>query len=412
MNLSRFIARRVAFNQQKSFSRFIIRLSVAATVISVAVMIITLSFVNGFRQTVSNKVFSFWGHVRVQYRQPMKATIAEEIPIRHNDTVVRDIKALPSVQSINAFATKYAMLKTADEMEGVLLKGFNDSNGFKQLEPFLQEGGRWVRFNDSSYSKELVVSAFTANQLHLKVNDRVLIYFVRPDGSLRPDKLTIVGIFKTGIEEYDKTFALGDVRLIQRLNNWAENEIGGYEIFLKDYTRMDEASNVIFDKASFPILWETKTVREIHPNIFDWLGIISNNGHVLITIMIIIAAINFITCLIILVLERVRMIGTLKALGATDWAVQKIFLHHSLLIAFGGILMGVGLALGLLWLQQETGFVHLDEDAYYMSTAIVQINWWQVLMVVGGTLLLSVLVLLIPSLLVKKIQPIKAMRFS
>lgn len=411
MNLSSFIARRIAFNQQKSFSRFIIRLSVAATVISVAVMIITLSFVNGFEETVSNKVFSFWGHIRVQYRQPMKTSIAEEVPIEKNDTIAAAVAALPEVQSVHTFATKYAILKTSEEMEGVLLKGFEDPAGFKQITPFLKQG-RWVQYNDSSYAREIVISEFTARQLQLKLNDRILLYFVRPDGSLRPDKLDIVGIFKTGIEEYDKNFAMGDIRLIRRLNNWQENHIGGYEVFLKDYQTMDDVSYRIYAQDRFPDLWETKTVREIYPNIFDWLGIIRNNGHVLITIMVIIAAINFITCLIILVLERVRMIGTMKALGASDWTVQKIFLHHSVLITLTGIVLGVAIAAALLWLQQKTGFVHLDEDAYYMDTAIVKVSWTQMMLVIGGTLLLSVVVLLIPSLLVKKIHPIKAMRFS
>ena len=411
MNVAHFIARRVAFNPQKSFSRFIIRLSIAATVISVMVMIVTLSFVNGFEETVSNKVFSFWGHVRLQYRQPMKAAIAEEIPIEKADSLAQSIQELPQVKAIHPFATKYAILKTPDEMEGVLLKGFEESESFAHLQPFL-DSGRWVTFNDSSYAREIVVSSHTAKQLGLKLNDRVLIYFVRPDGKLRPDRLTIVGIYKTSIEEYDKTFAIGDIKLIRRLNEWGETDIGGYEVFLNNYEQMDAVSEDIYNKVSFPPLWETKTVKEIYPNIFDWLGIINNNGYVLITIMIIIAAINFITCLIILVLERVRMIGTLKALGASDWTVQKIFLHHTVLITLSGIVIGVALALGLLWLQQTTGFVRLQEEAYYMETAVVKINWWQVAMVVAGTFILSVLVLLIPSFIVKKIHPIKAIKFN
>ena len=374
-------------------------------------MIVTLSFVNGFQETVSNKVFSFWGHVRIQYRQPMKAAIAEEVPIQKNDTLERHVAAMPQVQSIHAFATKYAILKTPTEMEGLLLKGFENRMGFLNIAPFLK-AGRWPNFNDSTYAREIVISEYTANQLQLKLGDRVLIYFVRPDGTLRPDKLTVVGFYKTGIEDYDKTFALADLKLIRRLNNWEEDEIGGYEVFLKDYRQMDDVSYAIFDQPHFPQFWETKTVREIYPNIFDWLGIIANNGHVLITIMIIIAAINFITCLIILVLERVRMIGTLKALGATDWTVQKIFLQHSVFITVTGIVLGLVLALTLLWLQQKTGFVHLDEDAYYMQTATVRIDWRQVAFVILGTLVLSVLVLLIPSFLVKKIQPVKAMHFS
>ena len=411
MNISSFIANRIAFNQQKSFSRFIIRLSTVATIISVAVMIITLSFVNGFQDTVSRKVFSFWGHVRIQYRQPMKANIAEEVPIEKDDTLFRKVKALPGVASIHPFATKYAILKTTDEMEGVLLKGFDSSYTFSNLEPFLKQG-RWIQYNDSTYSREIVISEGSAIQLNLKLHDRVLIYFVRPDGTLRPDRLNIVGIYKTSIDEYDKTFAIGDIKLIRRLNSWRGDEIGGYEIFLNDYNKMDAVSSSIYNLKEFPQLWETRTVKEIYPNIFDWLNIVSYNGNILIIIVTVIVIINFITCLIILVLERVRMIGILKAVGATDWMIQKVFLFHSALITITGIVIGTALSLGLLWLQIKTGFVRLKETEYYMQTAAVQINWDQILLVVLGTLFISIMVLLIPSLLVRRIQPIKAIRFS
>jgi lipoprotein-releasing system permease protein len=410
VNVFSFIARRIAFNQQKSFSRFIIRLSITATVISVAVMIVTLSFVNGFQETVSQKVFSFWGHLRIQYRQPMKANIAEEIPVEKNDSLVDAIKKMPQVQSIHPFATKYAILKTTDEMEGVLLKGLDNTYDFKHLSGFLKQG-RWVHFPDSSYSREIAISSYTASQLKLKLNDRILIYFVRPDGTMRPDKLTVVGIYKTGIEEYDKTFAIGDIRLIQRLNSWENFEIGGYEIFLHDYEEMNKVSDAIYYDNLFPRLWETQTVKEIYPNIFDWLQIQNTNQGILITIMIIIAIINLITCLIILVLERLRMIGVLKALGASNWGVQRIFLQHSALITFTGIIIGTLFALGLLFLQIKTGFIRLQEEAYYMDVAAVKIEWWQVAVVCIGTLVVSFLVLLIPSFIVRKVQPVKAIRF-
>jgi lipoprotein-releasing system permease protein len=410
VNVFSFIAQRIAFNQQKSFSRFIIRLSITATVISVAVMIVTLSFVNGFQETVSQKVFSFWGHVRIQYRQPMKANIAEELPVEKNDSLIQSVKKMPQVRSVHPFATKYAILKTTDEMEGVLLKGLDNTYNFNNLSGFLKQG-RWVRFPDSSYSREIAISTYTASQLHLKINDRILIYFVRPDGTMRPDKLTVVGIYKTGIEEYDKTFAIGDLRLIQRLNSWENFEIGGYEVFLNDYKKMNDVSNDIYESRLFPVLWETRTVREIYPNIFDWLEIQNTNQAILISIMIIIALINLITCLIILVLERLRMIGVLKALGATDWGVQRIFLQHSALITFTGIIIGTLFALGLLFLQIKTGFIRLNEEAYFMDAAAVKIEWWQVLVVCGGTLLVSFLVLLIPSFIVRRIQPVKAIRF-
>jgi lipoprotein-releasing system permease protein len=412
VNLSGFIAKRIAFNRQRSFSRFIIRLSVIATIISVATMIITLSFVNGFSSAVSEKVFSFWGHVRIQYRQPMKTNIAEEIPIQEDPVLVQKVKNMPGVNSIHPFATKYAILKTTDEMEGVLVKGFDASFSFKHLQPFLQKGGRWIQYNDSSYSREIVMSTFTSQQLGLKVNDRILIYFVRPDGTLRPDKLTVVGLYKTGIEEYDRTFALGDLKLLRRLNSWRDDEIGGYEIFLNDIRSMDDVSTSIYETSNFPVLWETKTSRELYPNVFDWLNVVGTNGTVLILFVTIIAIINFITCLIILVLERVKMIGILKAMGASNWSIQKVFILHSAFITLVGITIGTLVSLGLLWLQMKTGFVRLREAEYYMSTAAVKIDWTEVLLVIGGTLGLSLVVLLIPSLLVRKIQPIKAIRFS
>jgi len=411
VNISSLIAKRIAFNQQQSFSRFIIRLSITATIISVATMIITLSFVNGFGETVSNKVFSFWGHVRIQARQPMKGNISEEVAIEQDDKLVKEVRAMPDVASVHPFATKYAILKTADEMDGVLLKGLDPTYDFRHLSRFLQQG-RWIAFRDSSYAREMVISTYTANQLHLKLNDKLLIYFVRADGSLRPDKLTIVGIYKTSIEEYDKTFAIGDIKLIRRLNNWKDTEIGGYEIFLKDYTNMNAISEEVYDIETFPETWETQTVKEIYPNIFDWLNIVRYNGHILIVIVIVIVVINFITCLIILVLERVRMIGILKAIGASNWTIQKIFLFHSLLITLSGIILGTAISLALLWLQIKTGFVRLKETEYFMETASVKIDWTQVGAVIGGTMLVSFLVLLIPSLLVRRIQPIKAIRFN
>ncbi|HEX6190930.1 MAG TPA: FtsX-like permease family protein [Chitinophagaceae bacterium] len=415
--VANFVAKRIAFNQQKSFSRFIIRLSIVATVISVAVMVITLAFANGFQETVSQKVFSFWGHIRIQEMQPDKSVIAEEIPIIANDTLVRAVKRDQRVQSIHPFATKYAILKTKDEIEGVLVKGLDATYDFGHFAPFLKEG-RPIRFNDSSYSRDIMISAFTADQLQLKVNDRVLIYFVRPEtgedaGSvnIRPDKLTIAGIYKTGIEEYDKTFAIGDIKLIQRLNDWAANEIGGYEVFLKNYKQMDRAVQEFYELDEFPQGLDTRSVHSISPNIFDWLNMQDVTRNLLIGFMIAIAVINLITCLLILVLERVRMIGVLKSLGATNWTIQRIFLQHAIIITVTGIVIGITLALIFLYIQKETGFIKLKEEAYYISEAAVKIVWWQIAMIAAGTLLVCFLILMIPSILVRKVQPVKAIHF-
>lgn len=411
-----FIANRIAFNQSKgpdgkrSFSRFIIRLSTIATVISVMVMIVALSLANGFKQTVSQKVFSFIGHIRVLEKEPDKAIISEETPITRNDAVAATIRKNPFVKSIHVYATRYAILKTKDEIEGLIVKGFDSSFGSGNLEQFIQQG-RPLQFNDSTYSREIMLSTVTAERLKLKLNDRVLIYFIRPDGSLRPDKLTVTGIYKTGIEEYDKTFAIADIKLIQRLNEWDPDEVSGYEIFLHNYKDIKKVAYEIYNQDDFPLTWNTVTAQSISPNIFDWLNLQDNNTLVLLGIISVVAIVNLITCILILVLERVRMIGILKSLGAGNWTIQKIFLRHAAIIALRGIIIGAGLALGLLWLQQATGFIKLKEEAYYVSTAAVKIVWWQVLAVCGGTLVTCFLVLMIPSLLVRKIQPVRAVQF-
>jgi len=373
-------------------------------------MIVTLAFASGFQETVSQKVFSFWGHIRVQEKQPDKAIISEETPIIKNDSLVEGIRQHPQVQSIHPFATKYAILKTKDEIEGVLVKGLDNSYDFGHLTRFLKQG-RFIHFNDSSYSREIMISDYTASQLKLKASDRILIYFIRPDGGIRPDKLTVAGIYKTGIEEYDKIFAIGDIKLIQRLNGWDKNEIGGYEIFLKDYKQINNAVDEIYSMDNFPQTWNTISVKNISPNIFDWLNMQDVTRNVLISFMVIVAVINLITCLIILVLERIRMIGILKSLGATNWTVQKIFLRHSAFITITGILIGAIAGLGILYLQQATGFIKLQEDAYYVSEAAVKIVWWQVGAICLGTLIVCFSVLMIPSVLVRKVQPVKAIQF-
>ncbi|GAB3015546.1 FtsX-like permease family protein [Niabella terrae] len=375
-----------------------------------AAMIVTLAFANGFQQKVSEKVFSFWGHIRLQEFTPFQSVIAEETPIRADTAAVQGIENLPGVKSIHPFATRYAILKTSEDLQGVLVKGLDSNYDFHHLSDFIVKG-RPLSFNDSSYSRELMISQKTANALRLDTGSRVLIYFIRPDHSIRPDRLTITGIYKTGIGEYDNTFAIGDIKLIRRLNDWRQDEVGGYEIFLNDYHRIDTVVSQITALPVLPEDWNARNIRDITPNIFDWLNMQDVTRNVLIGIMIVVAAINLITCLIILVLERMRMVGVLKALGASDWMVQKIFLRHSLIITLTGILAGAALGLGLLWLQVKTGFIRLDEDAYYLSQAAVKISIPEVLLICGLTFLICLLVLMIPSYIVKKLQPVKAIHF-
>lgn len=373
-------------------------------------MIVALALVNGFQETVSNKVFSFSGHIRVQFKQALSGPISEEIPIERNTNAEALIKNDPRVKSVHPYATRYGILKSGDAMEGLLLKGLDSEFDLNLIKPFLKEG-RWINFTDSSYAKEIIVSEYTAKQLQIKVNDSLNIFFIQPNTSPRTRKVKLVGIYKTSIDDYDKQIAICDLKLIRRLNDWKGSEIGGYEVFLKDFTQMKKTSDELYENSAFPETWDAQPIRNIYPNIFDWLKLQDLTRNVLIAFMAIVAFINLITCLIILVLERIRMVGVLKALGATDWTVQKIFLRHSIIITSIGIFFGAVLGLGLLFLQKATGFIKLKEEAYYMSEAAVKIVWSEVLLVCLATLLVSLLILTIPTLIVKKVKPVKAIQF-
>jgi len=408
LNTSAFIAGRIAFNKQQSFSRFIIRLAIAATTISVAAMLLTIAFTNGFQYAVAQKMFSFSGHIRVQHFQPNKVDIAEELPIATNDTVLQVLHANPNIKTIQAFATKYAIIKGNESFEGVLLKGVEKNYDFSNLDGFLQSG-KWLQFPDSGYSNQIVLSSYTAKQLKLHVNDKIVTYFIQQDGSRRARPMIVSGIFKTGVEDYDKLNALVDLRLIQRLNNWDEKQIGGYEIFVKDYRLLDTVNSVIFEK--LPGTWNSRTIPEIYANIFEWLNLQDTTVAIVLIIMIIVAVLNLITCLIILLLERTRMVGVLKALGSSDWSIQNIFLYYGAVITVSGIVMGNLFGLLVYWLQNRYGFITLPEEAYFISKAAVKLEWWQIAIVNAGTFLICFVILMIPTIIIKRIQPVRAIMF-
>jgi lipoprotein-releasing system permease protein len=221
--------------------------------------------------------------------------------------------------------------------------------------------------------------------------------------------MIVSGLFKTGIEDYDKTIAIGDLRLIQRLNNWKDDEIGGYEIFTRDYRKADTVNSLIYPQ--LPQTWVSRTTEEIYPNIFDWLNLQNITIVIVLVIMIVVATLNLVTCLIILVLERTRMIGILKAIGTPDGVIQRMFLYQGGIITFFGLVLGNAFGLSICWLQARYGFITLPEDAYFISKAVVKLEWWHLVLVNCGTFLICFLVLMIPTLVIRKVQPARAIQF-
>jgi lipoprotein-releasing system permease protein len=408
LNVAAFIARRIAFNRQRTFSRFILRLAISATIISVGAMIVTLAFTRGFQDAISQKVFNLWGDIHVQRISGNDAPLSEQLPIQRNDTVLRTLHANPDIKTVQAYATKSAVIRSGEGIEAVSMKGVEKDYDFNNLESFLKSG-RWIHFPDSGYSNEIVISTYTATQLRLKIGDKALIYFIQPGGQPRVRPMIVSGLFKTGIEDYDKSIAFGDLKLIQRLNSWQPDQIGGYEIFTRDHSQATLVDSLIYPQ--LPQQWSSHTTIKAYPNIFDWLNLQDITIAIALVIMIIVATLNLVTCLIILVLERTRMIGILKSIGTPDGAIQRIFLYQGGYITVFGLLLGNAFGLLICWLQNKYGFITLPEDAYFISKAVVKLEWWHFVLVNAGTFAICFLVLMIPTLIIRKVQPVRAIQF-
>ncbi len=410
MNVASYIARRIAYKAGGGFSAFIVRLATTATAISVAVMIIAVSFVAGFQDAISKKVFSFWGNIRLLQQDPTISGMSEEVAAIKNDTIENILRKHEAVAYADIYASRSAMLKSTETIEGILLKGIEKDFTRERLQPFLIKG-EWIAFSDTGFSNQILISSYTAKQLNCDIGQRLLIYFMDAAGDLpRVRPVVVRGIFKTGIEEYDKGFAICDIALIRKLNGWNDRQIGGYEVTLKDYRQDYTVSDALLD--AIPVQWYSAPTRAIYPGIFDWLQLQDINKQVILSIMLLVALINLISCLIILVLERRSMIGILKAVGANDITVQQIFWRQGLIVAGRGIVIGAILGISICLLQQYTGFITLDEVNYFVRKAPVKIIAWQVIAIMGASWIISFAVLMIPSLLVKKVSPVKVLRFD
>jgi lipoprotein-releasing system permease protein len=395
LNTAFEIAKRISFYKQKNYTRFIVRLSIAATAISVAAILLTFSIVNGFQTEISQKIYSFWGQVQIS---AVSGSTLENKP-----EVVQQIKTLPTVQKVTAYLNQPMVLAKELEIEGLNAKGIEDVTATPQVSK-----GRRLSNDPQSIVKEIMVSKTIADKLQIKLGDQVRLYFFQ-NGQAQERKLTVVGLFHTGIEEYDSKNVFVDLKLLQQLIQ-SPNTITGYQIYLNELGNMPQTLSAI--QAILPENWVSSASADVYPQLFDWIEVQEINRNITIIILLFIAIVNLITCLLILLLERIPMIGTLTAMGADQNMIRKVFVYQASFIAWMGIGLGVLIGLGLSFLQLKYQWIRLDESAYLMDSVPIRIQVNQVIGVIMGTAVVSYISFLIPTLWIKKISPAKAVRFD
>jgi lipoprotein-releasing system permease protein len=395
LNTAFEIAKRISFYKQKNYTRFIVRLSIAATAISVAAILLTFSIVNGFQSTISSKLYAFWGHIQI--------SAINGASINDDSQITKKIKRISNIQSVSAFLNQTMILAKDVEIEGLNAKGIAD---FTSIPNLIQ--GRLIQRSDQSPSKEIVLSKNIATKLKMVIGDQVSLYFFR-NNQVQERKLRVVGLFHSGIEEYDLKNVFVDIQLLQQMIQ-TPAAISGYQISLKDLSKITETQNEI--QSILPDNWVNSASANLYPQLFDWIQVQNINRNITIIIMLLIAVVNLITCLLILLLERIPMIGSLNAMGATHAMIQKVFLYQASFIAWIGIGLGLLIGLGLSLLQLKFQWVQLDESAYLINTLPIQIQPLQVIGVVVGTAIVCYLSFLLPTIWVKKISPAKAIRFD
>lgn len=398
-------------NKERSFSRLIIGIARVAIALSLAVMLISTSLVNGFRATISEKVYGFWGHINIA-KQSLRNSF-DDIPIYRRQEFVDEVEAIPGVTAVQVYARKAAIIKTKEAIEGVILKGVGPDFNWSQFDQYIIDGVPIV-LTDSVTSRGTLISKNTADRMGFSVGDSVLIHIIdqKDNGDFEQmfRKLRIDGIYNTGLAEFDQLFMLVDIRHIQRLNNWTKDQIGGYEVFIDDPAQLDDMEKRV-NKVADPF-WDVQTIRDIIPSVFDWLNLQKVNEWIILILMFLVALINMITSLLILILERTNMIGILKAMGANNKGIRRIFLFNAAHIIVWGMVIGNVLGIGLCLLQQQYGIIQLPEASYYVSEAPVKLDMWWILFLNLGTFAVSMIFLIIPSLFVARIRPIRAIRFN
>lgn len=380
--------------------------------LGLAVMILSVSIVIGFKKEVRNKVIGFGSHIQITNFDNNSSY--ESQPIAVSDTLLGELRQFPGIRHVERFATKLGILKTDEDFQGIVLKGVDEDYDWSFFRDNLKEG-KLFAIQPDKRSTEVLISKYLADRLRLRVGDSFLTYFVQEE--VRARKFTIAGIYETGFEDYDKMFVIADIKQIRRLNGWDVDQVSGLELQVSDYDKLDRvAEEVYFALAERQDrngnTYYARSIKELNPMIFDWLDVLDINVVVILVLMLAVAGFTMISGLLIIILERTNMIGILKALGESDRSIRKIFLYVSFFLIGKGMLWGNVIGISLCLLQRIFRVVRMDPSIYYLDAVPIDLNWLSLILLNIGTLVISMLMMLAPSYLITKIDPAKSIRFE
>lgn len=423
MNFSRYIANRILNSGQEknNISSPIVKIGITGIALGVAVMIITMAVVTGFQKQIIEKITTFTSHLQINDYDPNQSL--EPNPITFENNLLIGLKKADNVKHIQAFATKNGILKTKTENEGIILKGISDDYDWSYLKPYTIEGTT-LSINKDTISKDIFISQTLANKLHLKLNQKLLVYFMTKkkltdttfngqnyiEYEPRVKDFYVKGIFNTGFSDFDKNLVFVDLKQIQKLNYWNENEVAGYEVYLKDFNLLEPSIENLNDIIGYD--YTVESVKQLQSSIFSWLDMIDVNAVIIITLMVLVAAINMISALLILILERTNLVGILKALGLANVNVRKIFFYVSIQLLMKGLLIGNLIGIGFCLLQGQFHFLTLNPETYYLDSVPINLSIIHILLINAGTIVTCLIMMFLPTLILNKITPIKAIRFS
>ncbi|MDD3320826.1 MAG: ABC transporter permease [Paludibacter sp.] len=413
MSLEYFIAKRIHFQQgKKNISRPAVRIATIGIALGLAVMIVSVAVVIGFKNEIRNKTIGFGGHVQITNFD--NNNTYEMNPIKADKTLMTKISSLDGVKQVQRFVTKPGIIKTDAEFQGIVIKGVESGFDWNFFKSNLVEG-EVLNLKGKTTKNEVIISKYLANLLGLKLGDSFFTYFIQEQ--VRARKFKIVGIYSTNFIEYDKLFILTDLRHVQQLNDWDESSYSGIEVLINDFDDIDKVGYEVSDLVSNKFdkngdTYYVQTIKQLNPQIFSWLDLLDMNVWVILFLMLAVAGFNMISGLLILILERTNMIGILKSLGAENWSIRKIFLYHSAFLIGKGMLWGNIIGLSLCAIQYYTHLIPLDPESYYVATVPINFNWLFILLLNVGTLIASLLMMIGPSYLITKINPAKIIRYE